>query len=175
MKRRNKLLLYSPAFHPLTNSRRNGDFPEYQYPDYQKINPLDVVKHNVKLLCDFYRLSSITKFSETGIHKHQYFDYQTVNPHETAPRGTWVPEAYTLPRKTITPQLSDADTHASRNTMHGYLQHLLLSFRKFAPHALKGTLDFQGQGSMISKKLDISFQVTRFQMIFGEKEQSVKA
>ena len=26
---------------------------------------------------------------------------------------------------------------------------------------------------MLIKKLDISFQVTRFQMIFGEKEQSV--
>ena len=27
----------------------------------------------------------------------------------------------------------------------------------------------------LKKKLDISFQVTRFQMIFGEKEQSVKS
>lgn len=44
MKRRNKLLLYSPAFHPLTSLRRNGDFPKYQYPDYQKINPLDTIK-----------------------------------------------------------------------------------------------------------------------------------
>ena len=23
---------------------RNGDFPKYQYPDYQKINPLDTLK-----------------------------------------------------------------------------------------------------------------------------------
>ena len=28
---------------------------------------------------------------------------------------------------------------------------------------------------MLIKKLDISFQVTRFQIIFGEKEQSVKS
>ena len=28
---------------------------------------------------------------------------------------------------------------------------------------------------MLTKKLDISFQVTRFQIIFGEKEQSVKS
>lgn len=40
------------------------------------INPLDAVKHSIKLLCDFYRLSSIAKFVETGIHKHQYLDYQ---------------------------------------------------------------------------------------------------
>lgn len=57
-------------------TRKNRDIQKYQYLDYQKINQLDVVKHNVKLLCDFYRLSPITKFAETGIHKHQYFDYQ---------------------------------------------------------------------------------------------------
>ena len=57
-------------------TRKNRDIQKYQYLDYHTINPLDVVKHNVKLLCDFYRLSSITKFAETGIHKHQYFDYQ---------------------------------------------------------------------------------------------------
>ena len=54
MKRRNKLLLYSPAFHP------------------------------------------IDKLVETGMHKHQYFDYQMT-------------------------------THASRNAMHGYLEHSLIS------------------------------------------------
>jgi len=52
----------------------------------------------------------------------------------------------------------------------------LLNFRKFAPYALKGTLDFQASRFYAcKKKLDISFQVTRFQMIFGEKEQSVTA
>ena len=76
MKRRNKLLLYSPAFHPIDKLVETGTFKKYQHLDYQKINPLDVVKHNVKLLCDFSRTSSITKFAETGIHKHQYFDYQ---------------------------------------------------------------------------------------------------
>ena len=127
MKRRNKLLLFSLAFHPLTSLRRNGDFQKYQYPDYQKINPLDVEKHNVwvsrsihsyhkivsnliikwltyltpyfmasNFLYDFSRSSSITKCAETGIHKHQYFDYQMT-------------------------------THASRNAMHGYLKHLLIS------------------------------------------------
>ena len=76
MKRRNKLLLYSPAFHPIDKLVETGTSKKYQHLDYQKINPLDVVKHNVKLLCDFSRTSSITKFAETGIHKHQYFDYQ---------------------------------------------------------------------------------------------------
>lgn len=99
MKRRNKLLLYSHAFHPLT-TRKNRDIQKYQYLDYQKINQLDVVKHNVKLLCDFYRLSPITKFAETGIHKHQYFDYQmTTHTSRNAMHG--VPEAFTLSAKTI--------------------------------------------------------------------------
>ena len=106
-------------------TRRNGDFQKHQYLDYQKINPLDVVKHNVwvprsihsyhkivsnliikwltyltpyfrasNFLYDFSRSSSITKFAETGIHKHQYFDYQMT-------------------------------THTSRNAMHGYVKHLL--------------------------------------------------
>lgn len=52
-------------------------------------------------------------------------------------------------------------THVSCFTTHGYLKHLLLRFRKFA--------------CCLQKKLDISFLVTRIQMIFGEKEQSVKA
>ena len=126
MKRRNKLLLFSPAFHPIDKLVETGAFKKkYQYLDYQKISPLDVVKHNVwvprsihsyhkivsnliikwltyltpyfrasNFLYDFSRSSSITKFAETGIHKHQYFDYQMT-------------------------------THTSRNAMHGYLKHLL--------------------------------------------------
>ena len=114
-----------PLLSSYRQTRRNGDFQKYQYIDYQKINPLDVVKHNVwvprsihsyhkivsiliikwltyltpyfrasNFLYDFSRSSSITKFTETGIHKHQYFDYQMT-------------------------------THTSRNAMHGYVKHLL--------------------------------------------------
>ena len=66
----------------------------------------------------------------------------------------------------------------------GTPKHLLLSFRKFSSHALLIAIIPRvlpwARASALSgraayKKLDISFQVTKFQMIFGEKEQSVKA
>ena len=50
-------------------------------------------------LCDFSRLSSIAKFAETGIHKHQYFDYQmTTHASRNATHG--VPEEFTQFLKT---------------------------------------------------------------------------
>ena len=67
----------------------------------------------------------------------------------------------------------------------GTPKHLLLSFRKFSSHALliaiiprvlpwaRSFCPFRA--CCLQKKLDISFQVTRFQIIFGEKEQSVKS
>ena len=36
-----------PLLSSYRQTRRNGDFQKHQYLDYQKINPLDVVKHNV--------------------------------------------------------------------------------------------------------------------------------
>ena len=62
------------------------------------LNLFDALFQGVKLLCDFSRLSSIAKFVETGIHKHQYFDYQ-MTTHTSRNTMYGYPEAFTLPRK----------------------------------------------------------------------------
>lgn len=95
MKRRNKLLLFSPAFHPLTRLHRNGDFQNINTLVIRRLTHLTPYFRVSNFLYDFYRLSSITKFAETGIHKHQYFDYQTINPLNVVKHNVWIHEAFT--------------------------------------------------------------------------------
>ena len=112
-----------PLLSSYRQTRRNGDFQKHQYLDYQKINPLDAVKHSVKLLCDFSRSSSITKFVEirdtqsinilinrwlpmcretrrmgtrsiySFPENNQHPDYRLVNPHDAVKHSTWVPRS----------------------------------------------------------------------------------
>ena len=77
-------------------TRKNRDIQKYQYLDYQKINQLDVVKHNVKLLCDFYRLSSITKFEVRRNRDTQTSIFWLSDDYPcTLKQGAWVSAAFT--------------------------------------------------------------------------------
>ena len=98
MKRRNKLLLFFPAFHPIDKLVETG-IHKHQYFDYQ------MTTHASRNAMHGYLKHLL--FPQNN----QHADYRLVNPYNTAKRRTWVPEAFTLSQKIVNALIIGSFTH----------------------------------------------------------------